>query len=256
MAPFSKFLIVCLASTSLAAPILNGRQLAGTGAALDSIFTDTDNGVGYGTKNAEDNTAATISGTKPKTPKRQTDKVANGFGNLANAAGAGSVASVVVPLADDADGQTTSDQADLGAQAGSDVANTLENTGSAVPRSVEARQLAGTGAALGSLFTDIDNGVGYGIENAEDNTAATISGTKGGVPQAGVPQKRQLDKIANGFGNVANAAGAGTVANIAVPLADDVDGQTTSDQATVGAQVGQDIETTLENTGSAVPRRA
>ena len=81
------------------------------------------------------------------------------------------------------------------------------------------RQLAGEGQALDSIFTDTDNGVGYSIEDIEDNTAKTLGGS--GQPASGgsspppppPPHKRQLDKISNGFAALGNAVGAGAVAD-------------------------------------------
>lgn len=128
------------------------------------------------------------------------------------------------------------------------------------PVEINVRQLAGTGAAANSILSSTDNGVGYGIENAEDNTANLISGTKGSTGTGGnppppppPPHKRQLDKIANGAGAIANAAGAGAVGNPVVQVGDSVDGATTSGQADAGAKIGQTEESTLESVGSAVP---
>lgn len=42
-------------------------------------------------------------------------------------------------------------------------------------------QLAGEGAACNSVLSQTDNGVGYGVENAEDNIASTVSSTSGGA---------------------------------------------------------------------------
>jgi hypothetical protein len=63
MAPISMkaFLaLLLLSSSALAAPVINARQLAGEGAAADSILSGTDNAVGYGVEDALDNTAALI----------------------------------------------------------------------------------------------------------------------------------------------------------------------------------------------------
>ena len=132
----------------------------------------------------------------------------------------------------------------------------------AVP--IERRQLAGEGAACNSVLSSTDNGVGYGVENAEDNIANTITGsgakvrrqlagegaacnsvlssTDNGVgygvenaedniantiKSSGVKSRRQLDKIANGAKNIGDAVGAGSVTT---PLGDDgdtLDGQLT-----------------------------
>ena len=81
--------------------------------------------------------------------------------------------------------------------------------------------------------------------NFKQNTAATIKSTGA---------KRQLDKIANGAGEIGDAVGAGATTQPVVNEADTIDGQTTSDGATLGQQVGDDEATTLENAGKAVPR--
>lgn len=36
-------------------------------------------------------------------------------------------------------------------------------------------QLAGEGSACNSIITAVDNGLGYGVENAEDNLAGVVS---------------------------------------------------------------------------------
>lgn len=117
---------------------------------------------------------------------------------------------------------------------------------------LSVRQLAGVGAGSDAIFTDTDNGVGYGTENAEDNTADNIRAAKGAVP-ATPRSRRQLDKIANGAANVANAAGAPAAGNVVQSNGDRIDGQGTSDSAVVGEQVGSDEETVLEQAGSDAP---
>jgi len=67
MPSLSKIILFTLLTTALAAPTpkLASRQLAGEGAAANSILSDTDNAIGYGTEDAEDNLAnniATITG--------------------------------------------------------------------------------------------------------------------------------------------------------------------------------------------------
>lgn len=49
-------------------------------------------------------------------------------------------------------------------------------------------QFAGEGAAANTIFSDTDNGVGYGFENAEDNIAGNIATVKGAFPAV----RRQL----------------------------------------------------------------
>lgn len=69
MPSLSKFALVFLAvSIVLAAPV---PQLAGEGAAANSILSDTDDDIGYGTENAEDNIAALITSIKRSVPARR-----------------------------------------------------------------------------------------------------------------------------------------------------------------------------------------
>jgi len=197
------------------------RQLAGEGAACNSILSSTDNGVGYGVENAEDNTAALLGGTSsgttttsggsggaapppppPKGPKvkRQGDKIANGLANVLTAAKLGPVADIEKNVGDNADGELTSAAANAGAQIGSAEESTLEGIGKAIPR-----------------------------------------------------VKRQGDKIANGAANVLSALHQNDLAEIEKSNGDTLDGQLTSDAANLGAQVGAYEEKTLENAGKSVP---
>ena len=137
MAPITKlFFSAILASYVLAAPVQR-RQLAGEGAAANSILTDTDNGVGYGTENAEDNAASLITSVKPAAraarQRRQLDKIVNGAGAVCTAAG-GNCGNQVSSL-DSIDGAATSGAADTGAAVGSTEETSLEAAGSAVPSS-------------------------------------------------------------------------------------------------------------------------
>lgn len=198
------------------------RQLAGEGSACDSILSSTDNAVGYGVEDAEDNIASTISGTStsstssgsgqappppPPPPKkgpkarRQADKIANGAATVLNAAHLPGAANIVKTYGDSIDGELTSGVANLGAAVGNAEESTLEGIGKAVPK-----------------------------------------------------VKRQADKIANGAANVISALGLNQVAGIVKTDGDTVDGQLTSDAATIGAQVGNLEESTLESAGKAVPR--
>jgi hypothetical protein len=127
-------------------------------------------------------------------------------------------------------------------------------------------QLAGEGALFDSLFTDTDNGVGHGVENAEDNTAALVSGIKGSTGSTGStggstpppppppPHRRQLDKIANGFQTLSNAVGTGSSTTGATNAMDNLDGTLTSGAANAGASIGGTEDSTLEGVGNAVPR--
>lgn len=183
-----------LAQIVLTAPVAK-RQLAGEGSACNSIFTSTDNGVGYGVENGEDNLAGTAS-------------------------------------------------------------------------NLHLRQLHGEGEACDSILTQTDNGVGYGTENAEDNVASNIAGvtgnkgttSSGGKGSGGPPppppgHKRQLDKIANGFGAIGQAAGVGSATDPEVTQLDNLDGTLTDGAANAGASLGQTEEASLEELGSAVPRK-
>jgi hypothetical protein len=211
----------------IAAPI---PQLAGEGAACDSILSSTDNGVGYGVENAEGDLVIF---------HRSTTRI-------------------LIFLTDN-------------------IASSIRGG------KVNRRQLAGEGAACNSVLSSTDNGVGYGVENAEDNTAALVggktstgtatgSGSTGGsnaapapgpgpakgnpkpAPKAGPKVKRQADKIANGAANIINALGQPQLANTEQTQGDNLDGQLTSDAASIGAQVGASEESTLINAAKAIAR--
>jgi hypothetical protein len=119
---------------------------------------------------------------------------------------------------------------------------------------LQPRQLASEGNACSSLLSSTDNAVGYGIENAEDNTAKLIGGGAG-APATGVPKigSRQGDKIANGAANMLNAAGQPGAASFVKTNGDNVDGQLTDDATNIGAQFGGDEESMLEGIGSDIP---
>ena len=238
----------------LAAPL---PQLAGTGAAAGSILTDTDNGVGYGVQNAENNLAGNVDTAKKAAAVPATPKVARQL------AGTGAAANSILTDTDNGVGYGVQN-------AENKIAGNVDTAkkAAAVPATPKvARQLAGTGAAADSILTDTDNGVGYGVENAEDNTAATISSvtgtSSGGDPPPPPPpppkknprSRRQLDKIANGAGAISKAAGIGATTDSIVAVADSDDGTTTSGQADAGSKVGSTEESTLESAGSAVPKR-
>lgn len=160
MAPITKVIISAMAlmviAPSMAAPIASqgvvARQLAGEGAAADSIFSGTDNAVGYSVEEIEDNTANMISGgntqptggstgggSSPPPPpppphRRQLDKISNGFAALGNAVGAGAVADPVAQQGDTIDGEGTSGAANAGATIGSTEESTLEGIAKNVPK--------------------------------------------------------------------------------------------------------------------------
>lgn len=119
-------------------------------------------------------------------------------------------------------------------------------------------QLAGEGQAADSIFTSIDNGIGYGIENAENNIAATISSLKGNNPQGATPAppttRRQLDKISNGFQAIGNSLAVGSKTSPVTSQLDTTDGDLTSGAADLGSHIGSTEESTLEDLGSSVPK--
>lgn len=194
------------------------RQLAGEGAACNSVLSSTDNGVGYGVENAEDNVASALGGTSsstttggsgaaappppPKGPKarRQADKIANGLSDVLTAAKLDAVAGPEKTIGDNVDGELTSAAANAGAQVGSAEESTLENVGKSILR------------------------------------------------------KRQADKISNGAANVLLAAHEDDLASIVKDNGDSIDGQLTGDAANAGAQIGAYEEKTLEGAGKAFPK--
>lgn len=110
-------------------------------------------------------------------------------------------------------------------------------------------------------------GVGYGTEDALDNTANLITSLKGGStgstgggsappppPPPGPKFRRQGDKISNGVGAVGNALGVGAVTNPIQSAGDNADGALTSAAANAGASIGSAEESLLEGAGSAVPK--
>jgi hypothetical protein len=187
--------VLLFSTTVLAAPL---PQLAGEGAALNSIFSSTDNGIGYGVEAAEDNTADLITSIK----------------------------------------------------GGSTGSTTPADPGGPPPPPPHRRQLAGEGAALNSIFSSTDNGIGFAVKAAEDNTADNISKLKASLPKT----PRQADKIANGLKDVGNAAGVSAVINPVGDLGDSLDGTLTSAAANAGAQIGSTEESTLISTGKAIPK--
>lgn len=127
---------------------------------------------------------------------------------------------------------------------------------------MDPRQLAGEGAALDSIFTDTDNGVGYGVENAENHIAENLGGqpasgggSTGGPPPPPphMPKKRQGDKIANGASAILGALHQDVAANAVKTYGDGVDGELTSGAANAGAEIGGEEESTLEGAGNDVP---
>jgi hypothetical protein len=239
--------ILLFSTGILAAPV---PQLAGEGAAANSILSSTDNGVGFGIENAEDNTANLISSVKGGVPA--VPKIARQL------AGEGAAANSILSSTDNGVGFGIENAED-------NTANLISSVKGGVPAVPKSRrQLAGEGAAANSILSSTDNGVGFGIENAEDNTANLITSLKGGSttggssapppPPPGPKFRRQADKIANGAKAIGNAAGVSVVTDPVGNAGDSLDGTLTSGAADAGASIGNTEETTLENIGSAVPK--
>jgi hypothetical protein len=141
--------------TSTAILALPTPQLAGEGAAANSLLSGTDNAVGFGTENAEDKLAGNIAtltgnnvgstlgggstsqpGPPPPPPphRRQLDKVAKGAQAMANAGGVGSSTSTVTDALVNLDGTLTSGAANAGAQVADTEVQTFEGAGNSVPK--------------------------------------------------------------------------------------------------------------------------
>lgn len=117
-------------------------------------------------------------------------------------------------------------------------------------------QLHGEGAAADALFTSTDNGIGYSVENAENDIANVIkpgsaptTNTGAGSDNSGTGSRktrRQLDKVAKGAQNIANAAGQGDTTASATNELESLDGTLTNDAANAGLEVGNAEANTLE----------
>jgi hypothetical protein len=249
MAPISKLLISCLlASVAITAPLAR-RQLAGEGAAADSILTDTDNGVGYGTENAENNAASLITsakGSAPAPPHRR------------QLAGEGAAADSILTDTDNGVGYGTEN-------AENNAASLITSAKGSTPKRQLDKIANGAGNVCTAAGGDCGNQVGAAdsidgalTSGAADAGAAVGSTEEQSLEAAGsaVPSKvpkRQLDKIANGAGNVCTAAGGDCGQQVGA--ADSIDGATTSGAANTGAAVGSTEEQSLEAAGSAVPSK-
>jgi len=198
-----------------AGQIPSKRQLAGEGAAANSVLSSTDNGVGFGVENAEVNLAGDVTAVKAgQIPKRQADKICKGAQVLSTAAGTGALTNNPVNSCVGIDGVTTSGAANTGAAVGATEQGTLEDAGSAVPK-------------------------------ARREEVAEIAAPK---------PKRQADKICKGAQVLSTAAGTGGLTNNPVNSCVGIDGVTTSGAADTGAAVGATEQGTLEDAGSAVPK--
>ncbi|KAF7186421.1 hypothetical protein HII31_12217 [Pseudocercospora fuligena] len=224
----------------LAAPV---PQLAGEGAACNSVLSQTDNGVGYGVENAEDNTASTISKTGAKFLRRQL-------------AGEGAACDSVLSQTDNGVGYGVENAED-------NTAKTISSTGlryrqlDKISSGAQAiSQAAGTGASTSAVTTELDNIDGESTGGAADlgakigdTEAGTLEGAGAAIPKA----RRQLDKISNGAQAISNAAKTGSLTSPATNGLDGIDGTSTGAAADLGAEVGGAEAGTLEAVGSSVP---
>ncbi|KAJ4111374.1 hypothetical protein NW768_011953 [Fusarium equiseti] len=154
----------------------------------------------------------------------------------------------------------------------------LAATGALSAPVINPRQLGGEGQAADPLISDFDNAVGYAGENAlihvshllggdaqEPNEPGLNNGGGGGSSSGGNPPpppppgrklrmaKRQLDKLADGVADVADAAGLTGEADLVKTNGDAIDGQLTGDAGQLGEQLGEDEETIGEDAGNLVP---
>jgi len=224
-------------------------QLAGEGAAANSILSSTDNGVGFGIKNAEDNLAANVKSIKPANRRQLAGEgaAANSlFSSTDNGVGFGienaedNLAGDVTTLKGGAPARKERRQADKIAKG----AQTLSNA-------------AGTGAATSKTTTALVN-VDGDLTSGAANTGADVGKTEESTLEdigSGVPKtRRQLDKISNGAQDLSNALGTGAETSTLTTAGDNVDGELTSGAANAGAMVGNTEESTLEGVGNAVPK--
>ncbi|OQO13283.1 hypothetical protein B0A48_01511 [Cryoendolithus antarcticus] len=247
------------------------RQLAGEGAAADSILSGTDNAVGYGIENAEDNLAGNVTTAKAAVPvaKRQLDKIVAGAQAISDAAGTGGSISAATDAAKSDDGSLTSGAASAGQTVADVGVATAEGAGKSVPKF--RRQLdkiaagaqavsdaAGTGSSTSAATTaakSVDGSLTSGAANAGQTVADVEVTTAEGAGKSVPKSRRQLDKVANGAQAIGDAAGVGSTTAPATSAGDSIDGTLTSGAANAGAQVADTEVSTAESAGKSVPRR-
>ena len=123
------------------------------------------------------------------------------------------------------------------------------------------RQIGGDADAAYYIVNNVDNGIGYSLENIEDNLGDLASGkatgsdaegnSNGGGPPGGgassggppppPPGKRQLNKIGDGTEQLGDDTGVEAVTQPVGEALNEIDGIGTNDQANIGEQIG-DIE--------------
>ena len=193
------------------------RQIAGVGSGCDSVLTDLDNASGFATKNIEEGVGNDIASVKGAPSKRQLNKISDGFADLANDAGLSVVGNPVDKYGNIVDGDGTNGAAEVGADIGSAEESILEGA-----------------------TAELNNG---------HNTGSGGNGGSGGNPPPPPPPKfrRQLNKISDGFGDLANDAGLSAVGNPVDAEGNVIDGDGTNGAADLGADIGSAEESTLED---------
>jgi hypothetical protein len=269
MAPITKSILslLLLSNLGLSAPVftysLSRRQLHGEGQAANSILTGTDNGVGYGTENAEDNTAALITDAESKIPARR------------QLHGEGEAADSILTGTDNGVGYGVENAEDNTASLITDAKSKSPVAAPTVPKSRRQEDKIANGAAK-VLNAAGAPGAADTVQNEGDKTDgqltddAAIAGAQVGSDEekilkdtgSDVPTKvparlrlRQADKIANGADVLLSAAGTPSVGEVVMSNGDTVDGGLTDGAANVGSQTGETEDQTLENAGTTVPSK-
>lgn len=193
------------------------RQIAGVGSGCDSVLTDLDSASGFATKNIEEGIGNDIASAKGGAAKRQLNKISDGFGDLANDAGLSVVGNPVDKYGNIVDGDGTNGAAEVGADIGIAEESILEGA-----------------------TAELNNG---------HNTGSGGNGGSGGNSPPPPPPKarRQLNKISDGFGDLANDAGLSVVGNPVDKEGNVIDGDGTNSAAELGADIGSAEESTLED---------
>ena len=241
-------ILLLLGSNVFAAPLAR-RQLHGEGVAADALLTDTDNGVGYGTENAEDNLAALITNTKPAGTRRQLH-------------GEGVAADALLTDTDNGVGYGTENAEDNLAALITNTKGSTKRQADKISKGAQAVSSAlGTGAATQNPTDSIDTIDGAttdGAANIGTDTgtmeAATLEAAGSAVPTS-LKQRRQADKISNGAQAVSNALGTGAATTTVTDSLDTIDGASTDGAANLGTDTGAMEASTLEAAGSAVPSK-
>lgn len=252
---------ILLASMTLALPV---PQLAGEGAACDAILSDTDNAIGYGIKNAEDKVAgnvASVASLIPHSVRRQL-------------AGEGAACNSIFSSTDNGIGYGIKNAEDniadsIKAGSGSSNSGGTSTNPPPPPPPPHRRQLD----KIANGFQDVSTAVGAGaststltqvldtVDGETTSGAANLGSSVGQMEESALEQigsvvprrNAQLDKIANGFQDISSAAGTSSLTSGIVQALDEVDGETTSGAADLGATIGGMEESILESVGNAVP---